>query len=155
MLPPEFKTVKQPLGSKVCGAATVAMAIGVTLEEAEEMMEPTHLSDGSHYYKTREVLRVLGAHGIQCGLGIQINPKYSDKITPDTELEFLIKLSEDYKALVVVKSETFSGKYHYVFWDGEQIRDPSPCVNVSSLTDYDIVEIVPLIYIDETECKEG
>jgi len=144
MLPPdEFRTIKQPKGSKVCGAAVVAMVIGCSLETAMNNMISTPSEiDGDHFYRLREVLKIIGAHGIFCGL-----VGFAD----DTfELRHLSINMQDRQAILVVKSKLYEGYQHYVFWDGEHVRDSSSDEEVNTLDQYEICEVWPLTWIDES-----
>lgn len=149
MLQPEFKTIKQPCGSKVCGAAVTAMAIGCSLEEAQAQMTPSY-HEGDPYYKTREVLKVLGSHGIFTGMIFSVADGH---LWHNADIKFDFKFNEII-AIVVVKSNTYEGKSHFVFWDGSCVRDPSLAVGFcTSIEEYEVEEIYPLVYIDESfEC---
>ena len=60
-------------------------------------------------------------------------------------------------ALVCVLSDTFRDGEHWVFWDGEHIRDPAPeTADVNDRTGYRVLQWIPIIYIDESlETYEG
>lgn len=143
---PTFKTIKQPPGSKVCVAAVAAMAVGRTLRYAENRMKPTKV-EGGHYYKTSELLKFLGDHGIYAGaIWWWDEPVWADK---DTVLKLELPLAGR-QAIMCAPSESFKGYYHVVFWDGQHVRDPSSTVpDTTDLETYQILEIVPLTYIEE------
>lgn len=153
MLPPkEYATVKQPEGSRLCGACVVAMAIGETLEYATDRMPALiHKGDGRPYYRTRSLYTFLARHGVCPGMFLQ--PTEGDHwLGADMPEEMPISFKfRNLPALVAVKSSTFPDGDHWVFWDGEQIRDPSPKVpDVAPLANYRILEWTPLVYIDES-----
>jgi len=150
MLPPkQFHTVKQPRGSKVCAACVAAMAAGASLEEVESAMTPTELPDGTHFYRTAEVLRFLGGRGIYCGLTFDPNSEITeDQVSLSFSTEICLI---ERPALLCVRSRKYENAEHYVFWDGERVRDPSPDMpETSPITGYFVIEIVPLTYIDDT-----
>lgn len=149
MLPPtNWKTVKQPEGSKVCGAAVAAMATGCTLIEAMAGMKPTYCQDdGACFFKTREVLTFLCKRGIYVGMICMVQ---DGKLWPDADIKFDVNMA-NLCALLLVPSKVFEGKSHYVFWDGKHVRDPSPRVpETTRLEDYEVQELYPLTYIDES-----
>lgn len=148
MLPPEeFRTIKQPKGSRICTACVTAMALNTTLEYIESRMEPSQCGDGEIYYKTREMLKVLGAHGIYCGLifSHDESPVESFRLATDLDLQGL-------RAILVVRSENIPGASHFIFWDGERARDPLPGVrDTKDLSRYHVQDIIPLVYLDESQ----
>lgn len=149
MLPlSEWKTVKQPQGSKICGAAVAAMATGKTLWETLCEMKASYCqSDGKQFYKTREVLKFIGGHGIFTGaVGIA-----TDKFTLRWNEVFTLNIClAGRQAILVVPSTVFEGKSHFVFWDGRYVRDSNPSLpDTTNIEDYEIEEIIPLTYIDE------
>lgn len=154
MLPPtEWKTVKQPAGSRLCGAAMVAMAVGESLKYATDRMPAEiHPEDGQPWYRTRSVLAFLGQHGICCGmyLGPQNGLPYFEGCDLGDSVEIVVRIA-GHPAIVSVKSDTFPDGEHYVFWDGANIRDPNPKMpDVTARADYLIIDWTPLIYIDES-----
>jgi hypothetical protein len=153
MLPPkEFKTVKQPEGSRLCGACVVAMAVGETLTYATDRMPAViHKGDGRPYYRVRSIYAFLAEHGICPGLYLlPTDGDYWQGSDLDDRIEVSFRI-RGFPALVAVKSDTFPDGDHWVFWDGENVRDPSPKVpDLATLDGYRIIEWTPLTYIDES-----
>lgn len=153
MLPPkEWKTVKQPKGSRLCGACVVAMAVGESLSYATDRMPALiHKGDGRPYYRTSVLYAFLGQHGVCPGLYLRVEEGSVWNGSDIGEVHTVDFQIRKLPALVVVKSSTFPDGDHYVFWDGENIRDPNcKLPDVSQLEDYRIIEWTPLTYIDET-----
>jgi hypothetical protein len=145
MLPPTFKTVKQPFGSKVCGAALAAMVVGCTLEEAQARMMPS-FHEKKRFYKTREILKFIGGHGVICGMTFSVD---DGLLWHDADIKFSVNMQDIY-AIVVVESSVYAGYSHYVFWDGKNVHDPNPHVEeISNLEDYVVQDVYPLTYVDE------
>jgi hypothetical protein len=146
---PEFKTIKQPKGSMVCGAAVTAMAVGCTLQQAYDGMWRT-MNKGKPYFRTSEVLKFLGAHGIYSGPIAFNDDGGLDEIDASTDIIFTCPMSR--AAIITVKSRTHSDWTHYVFWDGKHVRDPHPDEpDTTDLKDYDILDIMFLTYLTEIE----
>ena len=147
MKPPKiWKTIKQPEGSLICIAAVTAMALGKSLKYVCRLMKPSYHEDGRPYYRTREMLKVLGSHGIHCGLIAIGDGKFSKKIRLSCNIPMI-----DMLAILTVPSPEITGAYHVVFWDGQVVRDPLPNVaDEMPLESYNLKEIVPLVYRDET-----
>jgi hypothetical protein len=151
MMPPtDWKTVKQPQGSRVCCAAVAAMAVGLSLDYAWDQMTPTTWSeDGKPYFKFRELLTFLGKHDIMLGMFFTVTEGHlwiNDSFQIDVSLSKMT-------AILVVPSPTQPKDWdHFVFWDGQNVRDPSPEVpETTALKDYRVREIYPLTYIDESD----
>jgi hypothetical protein len=61
----------------------------------------------------------------------------------------------DRPAILTVPSEAFEGFWHYIFWDGHDVRDPSPSVGeTAKLQDYRVLEAMPLVYVDERRLQK-
>jgi hypothetical protein len=55
-------------------------------------------------------------------------------------------------AAIVVRSQKYKGAEHFVFWDGEHVRDPNPVVpNTTRIEDYYVIEVYPLTYVDDAK----
>jgi len=142
--PSEFRTIKQPNGSRLCGVAVAAMAVGKGLRYVLNRINTVSWPDGLQYARTCDVLEFLGSHGIFCGLICE----------PQRRLRsgdgMLFEMTLDSRPCIfTVPSETFEGRFHYVFWDGQRVRDPNPTKpETTRIEDYDVVsEIIPLTYI--------
>jgi len=149
MLPPKtWKTVKQPYGSRTCGAAVAAMAVGKGIRYVLARVPERFYRDGQRWPKTRDLLGFLGNHGIHTGeifeavdqtTGMQVNR------SSYCEDRFLFR---DRPAILTVSSKAFC--WHYVFWDGQHVRDPSPTEpDTTDLDQYGVFEVIPLVYVDE------
>jgi hypothetical protein len=152
MLPPkEFRTIKQPKGSKVCGACVAAMATGRTLEEVEAIVPKTPLPDGTYYYLTCDIMAYLGRCGIYTGLVFEVN-----QTPPEGGIRFTCdETAASFCGYVIVRSKVYKHAEHVVFWDGEHVRDPSWCCGeTTKLSDYHVIEFIPLTYIDDTAERE-
>jgi hypothetical protein len=147
MLPPKkWKTVKQPVGSRCCGIAVAAMVVGKGLRYAMNRMPDRRHRDGQRWARTRDILSFLGSHGIVMGMWVEIT---SGELQPDQQLSFSVQMS-DRPAILSIRSRIFPGYYHYLFWDGSIVRDPSPSVAEElPLEAYNVLEVIPLIYLDE------
>lgn len=155
MLPPVFRTVKQPSGSKICAACMVAVATGHDLEVVEATMTKTPLPDGSYYYLTNECLAYLGRCGIHTGLTFQplIDGKRIRIPSVDEAVLDLKWSMAGRQCMLVVQSLVYANAEHFVFWDGEHVRDSSSSNEVDAIGDYVIIEIMPLTYYDDTQEK--
>jgi len=151
MLPPKtYRTVKQPLGSRLCGVAVCAMIVGRGMRYVLNRIGTVKHQDGKPYSRTRHVLEFLGGHGVVCGMIVDV----SSRISADMPLQFDASL-RDRPSILSVRSESFGGCYHYVFWDGQRLHDPNPQMNDLQPQDYDIIEIIPLTYLDERPLKNN
>lgn len=132
-IPSQFSVVKQPPGSRVCGAACCAMAVGKSLDQIlrdYDWRELTH---------TTGIAKVLADHGITMGL----------HLTGDDCLNH-IRLSVDpagHPAIVAVAGDMHPHVDHWVFWDGQQILDP----NSHPLGEYRTLEVHYLSYWERPE----
>lgn len=136
-LPKQFRTVKQPHGSGACGACVAAMAVGRGLQYAKSRMQGVR-HGRQIVYSTVEILKFLSAHGIFCGQFAQDTDGVAGSSMEDTMmLEVPIKGAP---ALVAIPG-------HWMFWDGEFIRDPDPNEpDTLELKDITFTEWVPLVY---------
>ncbi len=142
--PNVFYTVKQPLGSKLCGACVAAMAVG--RKDIDEEITLT-LHDGMPYVRTRHLLEYIGRHGILCGLLLTNR----GEVDADMSIDLTWQPFE-FPAILVVESQTFKDGKHLIFWDGNNIRDPNPKEpETSDLSEYVVLDIMPLTYIDESK----
>ena len=146
--PTKWKTVKQPAGSKLCGAAVVATAVGESIVYALNRMTPVyHKSDEEGYFRTREVLQFLGSHGIVVGMAVEIDDGHFEPHT-SVRVDFNMR---DICAILAVDSEGLPGFDHWVFWDGHNVRDPNPNMpETTDIEDYNVIEVYPLCYLDES-----
>jgi hypothetical protein len=154
MLPPKFKTVKQPEGSKICAAAVAAMVVGEDLEYAVARMTPLYFKDDPNdpWYPTRELLGFIGKHGIHPGLIFNVNHPELLAVEEKVTYEFTLK---GMPAIIIVPSTKFTGYEHYIFWDGCVVRDPNPNIpDECDLNSYLPNQIIPLIYVDEQEFEK-
>lgn len=152
MLPPKFRTVKQPKGSKICAACMVAMVTGHELDVVEAAMRKTPLPDGTYYYMTNECLAYLGRHAIHTGLTFQPTINGRPLVIPSiSEAAIDIKWSMVGRpCMLVVRSKLYRNAEHFVLWDGQFVRDSSGPDEVNQLHEYEIIEIMPLTYYDDT-----
>lgn len=157
MLPPIFRTVKQPPGSKICAACMVAMVTGHDLEVVEAAMPKTPLPDGTYYYLTNECMAYIGRCGIHTGLTFQpvidgkpIRIPHVGEATVDIKWEMAGR-----PCMLVVRSRVYANAEHFVFWDGEHVRDSSGPDDVNEIGEYEIIEIMPLVYYDDTNEKSA
>lgn len=147
MLMPEFTTVKQPPKSKLCGACMAAMAVGKTLDEVLEEITLTPAKDGRPFVRTRHLLAYLGCHGIICGLTASVRDGY---LFGDEEVDLHLEM-KGWPMVLTVPSENIKNASHYIFWDGNYIRDPDPNKpELIKLREYKPIDIMPLTYLDET-----
>ena len=144
--PKEYRTVKQPKDTSICGACLVAIITGYDLEHVQACMQTT-TSDGHVYYKEKEIIRYLAVQGIYAGMrAIPLeNPLY-----PDQDIEFKWTL-KDHPAILAVKSKVYDDGDHWVFWDGQHVRDSSWANqnDTNKLEDYHILEVIPILYSDD------
>lgn len=152
MLRPTFRTVKQPPGSKICAACMVAVATGHDLAVVEAAMTKTPLPDGSYYYLTSECIAYLGRCGIHAGLTFQPSINGNPIRIPsvdDAWIDLKWSMAGNPCALVV-RSRFYANAEHFVFWDGAVIRDSSSPNETDALGDYELIDIIPLTYYDDT-----
>lgn len=144
--PETFHTVKQPEGSSICGACLVAMITGLELDTVQAGMTST-TRDGHLYYKEVEIIRFLAAHGIYVGMRAIPLENPLNKNTP-IQFDWAFKGNP---AILSVKSKVFDDGDHFVFWDGQHVRDSSWAneADTSRLEEYHILEIAPLLYTEE------
>lgn len=112
-----IRTIKQPPGSKSCGAAVAAMVTGKELDEVLFGKDEMALA------RTSDLARYLLDNGWMMGTGIVP----STRLTPDCEINATISL-KDKLAILCVPSINFPGCSHWVLWDGYvgAVRDPNP-----------------------------
>ncbi len=149
MNPPIYKNVKQPKGSKVCTACVAAIVTGTTLKQAESAMKRTELPGGTYFYRTREMLKYVGSFGILVGAWFSVNGKAEKNL----KLSMYPLPITECTAIMVVKSTIYKNAQHMVAWDGAFILDPL-CDEPQSISDYHIIEIYPLTYLQETDWTE-
>ena len=138
---PEFKTVKQPELSRLCGAAVCAMATGVDLDEV--LLEMSVHTTG--WPSLTHVLTFLGRRGIT--VGINLNCGWGKTLRGDATLSFDLPL-EGRPCIMVVPSGR-DDTQHYVFWDGRVVRDPDRKKPAEMpLEAYVVLEVWPLVYND-------
>lgn len=143
--PPAHRVVRQEKGSKDCTACVAAMVLGMTLEQVKKHMRATVLPDGSRYYKMRELLRIIGEHGIVAGFYFtpadQVN---GDRIADDANLTCNIPI-QGRPCILCVKSKTQTEADHMVFYDGKAVLDPQED-EPQPLSSFMILEIYPVTY---------
>jgi hypothetical protein len=132
---PEFKTVKQPPGTSLCGAAVCAMAIGKTLDEVLAETDWRHLS------YTSGLVRYLASYGISMGWYLMGDGTKYKPWSMGTHCFVLEASGRSRPAIVAVKSAVYEEADHWVFWDGEAIRDPS-----NEQDEYEVLEVHWLNY---------
>jgi len=138
MTPPkEFRTVKQPAGSKLCGACVCAMATNLELDELlvqEDWRELMH---------TMGMARFLAKHDILMGTFLKCDEEsWYDYYT------FRMR-TDGRPAIVAVKSAVTWEHDHWVFWDGMQFRDPSV-----EQEEYTVLEVYFLTYFEKADWIE-
>ena len=150
LCPKSFKTVKQPSGSRCCGAAVAAMAVGRGLRYVLNRVPDIRHRDGQRWLRTRDLLGFLGNHGIHSGeLGVAEDSENGMVLNRAAYLELCTSL-RGRPCILSVPSGSFPGYWHYIFWDGQDVRDPSPSVGeITRLEDYRVFEAMPLVYVDE------
>jgi len=89
-----------------CGVACVAMFLGVSYDEAFERF----FSDFD--LETQGLNMVFVREAVQ-DAGVDLRVYVADEVP-------------DCRAILVVKSLNAEDEGHYVYWDGETVRDPSP-----------------------------
>lgn len=128
-MPKGFQLVKQPAGSLVCGAAVCAMAVGKTLEHVLEecdWRELTYMGGVAAY---------LGRHGVSMGTWVQNTGRFPETIE--------LAIDPEYRpAILSVRSATYEDGYHWVFWTGKEILDPS----VNEQEEYTVCDVAFLTY---------
>jgi len=127
------------------------MATGRGLHETVWDMRSAMDPGGLTWFRTRDVLGYLGQCGIHCGLTLGSNELgLAFQIDDPTEKVQFHYVLDEHPAVMVVKSETFVGAEHLVFWDGKHVRDPNLTHgDTTPISEYEILEIWPLVYLDE------
>jgi hypothetical protein len=149
--PDKFYTVKQT-NDHNCGAAVAAMAVGDhSITFAEQNMNLSAATIGGKKvmcYKVSETAGFLAWHGILMGLFFRL---LSNPMDPELRIETSLKL-KDRPCLLSVKSEKYTDADHWVFWDGQYVRDPNPAqAEMAALREYRVLEVYPLVYLEEPE----
>ena len=122
------------------------MAIGKGLRYTLNRIGTVKHQDGQLFARTRHMLAFLGSHGIFCGMTCDVNGPIDREMRMQFDCRMLGR-----PAILTTPSRVFKGAFHYVFWDGSVVRDPSPLVaETTALEDYQFIEIIPLTYIDES-----
>lgn len=147
----EFETIKQE-GDADCGAAVVAMAVGLPLKHVKSDMISTQMEvkgECFYYYKVREIARYLACHGILMGMHAQTEGDGGSTLEPDERVMFAWPL-EDFPAILGVRSERFKDQDHWVFWDGQKVRDPNPNrPDLRELNEFKVLDVFPLVHYTE------
>lgn len=162
MNPPEkYVTVKQPDGSRLCGAACCAMAVGKTLEQVLTEAPLSRWPDGQSFMELGDIVRYLARHDVLCGLipSLFTNGKklaeQKGKLHGPEKLIPVVYGYRGHPAFITVPSVTRQGTLHYVFWDGVHIRDPSASEpDTAELPSYRVLEVMPLVYLKDVEFPE-
>ena len=155
------EVVKQPVGLRLCGAAVAAMATNQSLEYvvanarggAECCSRVTWMSE------------YLARKGVILGTFVSV-PDYRTgerlTINGDTTLLRLDLPFRGRPAIIGCDSEAKAGQLHWVYWDGEHVRDPNPdAPDKRPLSDFagKIVDVFPLTFVvdgdGKLECAVG
>lgn len=113
-------------------------------------MAKSMLPNGQHYYLTRELLAYLGRHAIVAGMTFQPLDGTPLRIDRPEDVSVDLKWSmQGVPCLLVVRSKIYANAEHFVFWDGEAVRDSSGPDDTNRLGDYEIIDIMPLTYYDD------
>lgn len=142
-----FSTVKQESMSD-CGAAVCAMAVGKDLAYAKSHMQTSEYA-GHIYYRGMEVGRFLAIHDILMGLYLTTKPP-GVTIDADIGINFQWTLKKN-PAILAVASTLGDDIQHWVFWDGEYVRDPKGTEDTRDLEDYEVYDLFPLCYVREPD----
>ncbi len=126
-----MKTVKQPMGSRSCGAAVAAMLTNKELREVLDGRDEAALS------KTSDLARYLLDNGWMMGTSIIPNNKRftTNKFTATVDLESTLAILS-----VPGREDKWS---HWVLWDGIAggVRDPNPlCGELRMISSYKVQE---------------
>lgn len=141
---PQFRLVKQPLKSRLCGAAVCAIALGKSLEEVLSEVDWRSLTH------TGGIVSYLGRYCISMGWWIGWEQHHTNESFRGTCLK-LEGSASGRPAILAVRSAIFKDADHWVFWDGKQILDPS-----IEQTTYHLLEIHFLTYWpDKPACISG
>lgn len=143
--PKKYKTIKQPPGSSICGACLVAMITGQPLHIVRSRLLRFRLH-GTTYYSEAEIIRYLARQGVFTGMrAVTLD---DEPLTIDTPVEFKWHFT-DGPAILAVKSQNFKEADHWIFWDGEHVRDPASDQDTNKLEEYQILEVIPIQYRTE------
>jgi len=133
----------------MCAVAVAAMAVGKGLRYVLARIPTIRHQDGQRHPRTRDLLAFLGSHGIFAGMICDV----TGRLDETTRLQFDCPL-KGRPAILSVPSTVFKESWHYVFWDGKNVRDPCPSASsLATLADYQVFEVIPLTYIDERPVK--
>lgn len=147
--PPVFRVVRQPKGSYACTACVAAMVLGMELEEVQKHIQGTQIPNGKVYYKTSELIRVLGNHGVV--MGFYFKPPDDKGMKADNSLRLTLDLPiEGMVCIMAVKSQTQTDADHLVLFNGREVLDPQED-DPQPLRRYTILEIYPIIYFKDGE----
>ena len=142
-----MKTIKQQENAD-CGACVLAMALEHRLFDVKVGLRATLYEGVFEWYPTRELISYAAKHGVLMGVFGEIR---DGQVQEDQQIEFSWPMKGN-RALLVVPSPTMAdqGIQHWVYWDGKYVRDPNPkAPDRCRITDYDVLEIWPLISIAE------
>lgn len=136
------KTIKQPIGSKLCGPACVAMICDydfdtlftklsqIYVEHAGKTVFEQMKFDVPYLSRLTEIAGFLAYHDIMLGISaLAINADTGGRLCLCDVNEITVMVDMKCPALVGVDSENYPNTLHWVYWDGEFIRDPNPNVS--------------------------
>ena len=130
--------MKQKFGSVNCYAVAAAMALNVSVEEVEKELLPDVAP-----YSDRDIYRLMLNNGYCCGFIVEY-PDGNHELTNSSEIGFIYPINK-MEAFIIVKSETYAGHTHALYWDGNSIHDPNPkTADGRSLNSYNVLNIIPI-----------
>ena len=132
------EVLKQEKGDSNCTGVTAAMAFNCSIPEVKEFMghEPP--------YSTIEFVQFAMSKGYSVGIGA--GDKEGLKLENDTDNLVIEIPVKGQPAFVVVNSFYFPGKTHAIYWDGDKVYDPCPCVKDHlPLSSYEVRMFMPII----------
>lgn len=123
-----------------CGIATLANALSISYEQALELYGQDKQRDGVTIQHTASILFGLGYAPVYIALPGFVKASGVNMSTASPEI--LERLGHP----AILQVLTPSGVIHQVFFDGNQIHDPSPSANtLRNVSDYSCVDAVFVI----------
>ena len=113
--------MKQRRGSFDCVAVVAALVTNTTVKEFKKERGKCP----KRGYTDRDIYLYLANRNMS--MGASFNTKDIKNVRINTVLKTTLTLKSA-RAYVVVKSETFKGFYHVIYWDKKQVWDPNPNV---------------------------
>lgn len=116
----------QQRGEQDCYLCCMCMALGLTYEELTQKLSPALVAriqtEGSFSEDIPLVQRLLG---LTAEVDFRTIYRHDNRVSYGSSGEFARDVLWGRRAIIMVKSVNYEGKSHMVYWDGEELFDPS------------------------------